>query len=234
MKLETKKITLIAVLAAVYAVGSFVPGFPMIGVPGSRIDITRSLEMGYGLILGPVLGPLAAFLGALVGKFLTGGGIGLFFTPLALVSSFIAAALGRRNVFNVRGWVLASLISIVLIAGWYVTETGRNAPYYPILHIAALCIILIFRGNLSDFIHSRDKGRVGLGVALCSFPSTMAGHMLGNLIFIVLFKPTSSFFYSILLVSAFERIVLTIFSTMIATTLIIVVRNLFPELMDEV
>ena len=233
MRIETKKITLIATLAAVYAVGSFIPGFPMIGVPGSRIDITRSLEMGYGLVLGPVFGPLTAFLGAIVGKLMTGGGVGLFFTPLALVSAFMAAALGRREVFKVRGWMMAAAILIVLIAGWYGMRTGRAAPYYPVLHLAGLGIILGFRGKLSDYSQSRDKGRLGLGVALCSFPSTMAGHMLGNLIFIYLFRPTPLFFMSILPVSASERIVLTILSTMITTPLILVVRSLFPELIEK-
>jgi len=57
---NTKKLTLVATLAAVYALGSFLPGFPMIGIPGSKIDVVRALEMGYGLVLGPIFGPLTA------------------------------------------------------------------------------------------------------------------------------------------------------------------------------
>jgi hypothetical protein len=100
---QTKKLTLVALLAAVYALDSFSPGFPMLGVSGSKIDATRSLEMVYGLLLGPVLGPLAALLGAVVGRTLTGGGFRMFFTPLAPVSVFVAAALSRRRVFGVEG-----------------------------------------------------------------------------------------------------------------------------------
>lgn len=254
MRIGTKEIALVAIFASVYAAGSSLPGFPMIGVPDSSIDIVRSLETGYGLILGPVLGPLTAFLGAIVGKILKGGGIGLFFTPLAPVSALMAAALGRYVIsgdfgidvkkgrpynhafwvaFKVEGWIMAAAILIVLLAGWYGTGTGRAAPYYPVLQFTGLVIILGFRGRLADYLQGGDKGKLSLGVLLCSFPATMAGHMLGNLIFIYLFKPTPLFFMSILPVSALERVVITILSTMIATPLILIVRSLFPELVEK-
>ena len=67
-KIDTKKLSLIAMLASVYAALSFLPGMPMIGAEGSTIDLVRMLEIGYGLVLGPVYGPAAAFLGAIVGK----------------------------------------------------------------------------------------------------------------------------------------------------------------------
>jgi hypothetical protein len=156
---ETKTLTLVALLAAVYALGSFLPGFPMIGVSGSNIDIVRSLEMVYGLVLGPVLGPLTAFTGAVVGKTLTGGGFGMFFTPLAPVSAFMAAVLSRPQVFKFKGWVLASAVLGVLILGWYGIGTGVVVPYYPVFHLIALGIIILFRDKLVSYTCSEDKGR---------------------------------------------------------------------------
>ena len=232
MWFKVREVTLMAVLAAVYALGNFLPGFPMIGAQGT-IPIVRALEMGYGLIFGPVLGPLTAFLGAIVGKTLAGGGFGMFFTPLALVSAFVAAALGRRYVFGVRGWMLAAAVLAVLIAGWYWMRMDRDPAYYPVLHLLGLAIVLLFRGRIADYIQDGNKGRLSLGVALCSFPATMAGHMLGNLIFIFLVNPPPLFFIGTLPVSAVERTLLTILSTVIATPLILVVRTLFPDLMEE-
>jgi len=229
---ETKKLTLVALLAAVYALGSFLPGFPMIGVSGSNIDIVRSLEMVYGLVLGPVLGPLTAFTGAVVGKTLTGGGFGMFFTPLAPISAFTAAALSRPQAFKVKGWVLASAVLGVLILGWYGIGTGLVVPYYPVFHLIALGIIILFRDKLVSYTRSEDKGRLTMGVALCSFPSTMAGHMLGNLIFIVLLSPEPLFFMSILPVSIVERLALTALATFISVPLLMVVRRLYPELLN--
>lgn len=230
MKFEVREIALMAVLVAVYALGNFLPGFPMIGGQGT-IPIVRALEMSYGLILGPVLGPLTAFLGAVVGKILTGGGFGMFFTPLALVSAFMAAALGRHHIFRVRGWVIPAALLAVLIAGWYWMRMGLDPVYYPVLHLLGLAIVLVFRGRIADYIQSEDRGRLSLGVALCSFPATMAGHMLGNLIFILLVNPPPLSFIALLPVSAIERIILTILSTVIGTSLILVVRTRFPDLL---
>lgn len=202
----------------------------MIGVPSSKIDLSRSLEMAYGFALGPYLGPLTAFLGALVGKTLGGGGVGLFFTPLALVSSLVAASISRKKIKGVDGWKIAASILAVLILGWYLTPTGRAVPLVPVIHFAGLAIILIFRGKLAEYIQGDDKRLLTLGAALSSYPSTMAGHMLGNLIFIQMFGPDPLFFASVLPIAIIERLVLTAIGTTIATPLVIVVKQLYPEL----
>lgn len=233
MRVETRSLTLVALLASVYAIGSFIPGFPMIGAPGSKIDIVRSLEMGYGLVLGPALGPSAAFLGAIVGKTITGGGVGMFFTPLALVSSFMSASMKRQRLLKLRGWMISAILLSCLIIGWYATLTGREAPFYPVFHFIGLGIILLLGGRISDYLNSDEKGRLALGVLLSSYPSTMAGHMLGNLIFIKLFSPSSLFFMTILPVSIVERLVLTVIATIIGTPLTMAVRGLFPDIMRD-
>ncbi|MDP6458270.1 MAG: hypothetical protein QGF78_02935 [Candidatus Bathyarchaeota archaeon] len=228
--MKTRSLTLLAVLAAVYAVASLLPGFPMIGVPSSKIDLARVLEMGFGFALGPYLGPPTAFLGALVGKTLGGGGFGLFFTPLALVSSLVAACLSRRQVRGVDGWKIAAAVLALLILGWYATPTGRAVPYVPIIHVAGLVIILAFRGMLAEYLGGGDRRLLTLGVALSCYPSTMAGHMLGNLIFIQMFSPDPLFFASVLPIAIIERLVLTAIGTAIAVPLLVVVRQLYPEL----
>jgi hypothetical protein len=111
------------------------------------------------------------------------------------------------------------------------TPTGRDAPYYPVLHLVGLCIILAFRGKLADYVMSEDKRRLSMGVALSSYPATMAGQMMGNLIFII-FIPTPVFYMSLLPITALERITITILSTVIATPLIIVIRSVFPKLIE--
>ena len=165
--LDTKKLTLMAMMAAVYTVGSFLPGFPMIGAAGT-IDLVRALEMGYGILLGPVYGPMAAFLGALIGKFLTGGGFGMFMIPLAPVSAFVAAALSRPKVYKIKGWVYPVAIISVLCLGWYLTPTGRAVYRFPMWHLIGLWIVLILRGKITDLLQSENKGHLALGIALSS------------------------------------------------------------------
>lgn len=194
MKMTLKEITLAALLAAVYTVTSFLPGFPVIGVSGSRIDFSRSQEISYGLILSPALGPFTAFLGDFIGTALTGSS--LFFTPLSIVSAFMAAALNRERLLRLRGWLLSAIPLAGLIVCWYLTPVGIEAYYYPIPHLIGLGIILLFRGRITEYLHSEDKKRLALGVLLCAYPSTMAGHMLGNLIFIQLFNPNALFIHN--------------------------------------
>ena len=227
--MNTKKVTLIAMLASAYAVLSLLPGMPMIGAEGTTIDLVRMLEIGYGLVLGPVYGPAAAFIGAVVGKMLKGGGFGLFFTPLAAVSAFIAAMLGRGIK---RGWVGAAGVLGALTAGWYLFETGRTVPLYPVIQFVGLAIILVFRDRISEMIKSEDRKTVTLGVLLCSFPSTVTGHMLGGLIYIVLLNPAASIFVGILPIAIIERVAITIGATLFGTSLVLAVRKIYPDLLE--
>ena len=227
--MKPKKLTLIAILASAYAALSMLPGMPMIGAEGSSIDLVRMLEIGYGLVLGPMYGPIAAFIGAVIGKMLTGGGFGLFFTPLAAVSAFVAAMIGRDNG---RYWWVAAGVEAVLIAGWYVVETGRIVWYYPVMHVASLVALLVLRTRISDWIDSEDRSRMSLGVFICSFASTVAGHMLGGLIFIVLLAPDPALFIALMAVSIIERIGISFGATVFATSLLITVRKIYPELLE--
>ena len=235
--LDTKKLTLMAVMAAVYTVGSFLPGFPMVGATGT-IDLVRALEMGYGILLGPVYGPMAAFLGALIGKFLSGGGFGMFMIPLAPVTAFIAATLSRPRVYKLKGWMYPVAIISALCLGWYLTPTGQAVYRFPMWHLIGLGIVLVLRGRMADLLQSENQGHLTLGIALSSYVATMGGHMLGNLIFIALgpsvlglpLPVLTSIFYGLFWVTPIERLTITALSTLIMTPIIYVARNMYPDL----
>jgi hypothetical protein len=229
---RTRILALITVFAALYAVGSLLPGFPMIGVPDSKIDLVRALEMIYGLILGPVFGPGAAFLGAVIGKAVAGGGSGLLFTPLAIVSAFSAACLGRTRVFRVPGWILGTLPLAFFLFIWFMTETGRTAAVAVTPHIVALVLLLVFRGKISEWVNSEERGKLAIGIFVVSLAGTLTGHILGNLLFIALFNPSPLLFLTILPVSIIERTVIITISTLVGTPLIMRVRRFYPELKD--
>jgi hypothetical protein len=226
-KLDTKTLTLMALLAALYAVGSYLPGFPMIGLPGSKIDLVRAFEIGYGVVLGPVYGPLTAFTGAIVGKTLTGGGIGLFFTPLAPVTAFMSAMLVRRG-----GWKYSGVVLAVLVLGWYATSVGRAAWVVSLLHLSGLSVILVMENRISDMVNSEDKRTLTLGLLICAFPSTLAGHMLGNIIYVELLSPTAEFFVAVLPIAVVERAVISVIAAVFGASLVIAVRQLYPYLIE--
>ena len=230
-----REIVLISSLAALYAAVSLLPSFPIIGITGSRISIARSLEMSYGIILGPIIGPLTAFLGALIGKILSMDFFGIYFTPLAFISSLMAAAMSRYRVFNIRGWIVASFISMIFIISWYATPIGRKAPLYPMPHLIGLIIILTWRDKIASYIYSGDKNKITRGIALCNFSSTMTGHMFGNLIFMTLLYniASPSFFMALLPISIIERLTITLIGTIIGVPLFLIVKRNFPNLLKN-
>jgi len=246
MKLSTKNITLIAVFAGVFYILSTLPGVPIIGAAAGKIDLVlAALGPVYGIILGPWLGGIAAFLGAIISWWLppgTPGIFGLVMTPCPLIGALVAGGLSTKKYGN-KGWIISLAIMGVLILGWYATWVGMSAPLYPIMHIAALVIILVFQHRISDWIWSEYKVKNTIGVALASYCGIMADHMTGNLVFIntlgIVFPwaaiekwlqslglpDVPSLFMYMLPVSASERAVIIVAAIIIGSTLLIALRK---------
>jgi len=146
LKLTTRNVAFLAIFSALSVIIiKFVPGIPIVGVPGSEIKFDAAIAPVYGMVIGPYLG----FLAALIGGLLTSGSPFTFLTSFApAVSAMIAGFLTSEKVterVNIPGWIAAVAILGALIAGWYLTWVGLQAPLYPILHIAGLFAILITR-----------------------------------------------------------------------------------------
>lgn len=230
--MKTRILALVSVLAAVYAAGSYLPGFPVIGVSGSNIKLVRALEMCYGLFLGPFYGALAAFLGALTGSFITGSSTGLMLTPLAAVSAFVSGCLGKRRVGCIPGWIIGSVVCVIIICIWLLSPVTAVTPLYVIPHLSTVIMILLLRGKMADFISSKNRQKLILGVLLCSIPGTMAGHLLGGVIFCNFLGLSPYINLAVLPIALFERTVIVTLSTIIGVPLIEASRRLFPDLIE--
>lgn len=146
LKLTTKNVAFMAIFSALSVVViRFVPGIPIVGVPGSQIKFDVAIAPIYGIVIGPYLG----FLAALTGGLLTSGSPFTFLTSFATaISAMVAGFLTSDKVtesVNIPGWIAAAAILGALIAGWYFTWVGMQAPLYPILHLAGFFAILITR-----------------------------------------------------------------------------------------
>ncbi len=226
MGLRAFDIALVGLMAAVYAAVTLLPGFPVIGAPGTDIDLARSLDVGYGLILGIALGPLASFMGSFVGKALTGGGIGFLFTPPAIATSLLAAFLARDKVGPVKGWHLAAATLALPMAAWFLLPLGREAWTYALLHAVGLVEILVLGGRTTGLLKSRERGKLTLGIFLASYPATMAGHMVGTIIFATVLGPTAGFFIALTPITAIERVVISLIATAIGVPLVVAMRGM--------
>jgi hypothetical protein len=225
MGLRAFDIALVGLMAAVYAAVTLLPGFPVIGAPGTDIDLARALDVGYGLILGIALGPLASFMGSLVGKALTGGGIGLLFTPPAIATSLLAASLAKQKIGPFTGWQVAAATLAAPMVAWFLLPVGREAWTYAILHAVGLIEIIFLGGRITRLLNSGQRAKLTLGVLLTSYPATMAGHMVGTLIFALVLGPSAGFFIALTPVTAIERSVISLIATAIGVPLVVALRQ---------
>jgi len=163
MKLSAREIAFVAFFTALSVVViEVVPGIPIVGVPGSNIKFDAVLAPIYGLVIGPYLGFLAALFGGLI----TAGNpfsILTSFSPAvsALVAGFLTQNTMRGNGGRIKGWMLASATLGFLILGWYLTDVGRQAPLYPILHVAGLVVVLASRNWIADRFKEKKVERKG-------------------------------------------------------------------------
>ena len=83
--LTTKNVALLAVFAALYYVLSLITfNISAPGIPQVQIGLFALVASVYGLVLGPYLGTLAAFLGALVAWTLPPSGMAPYGLPFLL------------------------------------------------------------------------------------------------------------------------------------------------------
>jgi len=185
LKISTKETALIAVFAALIAIITRLPGIPIsLGIRTGTIEFSVPLYPLAGILLGPWIGAIAVLIGNIIAWIIPTSTVwGFLLIPAGAFAALSAGALVRRTKW--ASWKTAAILLIILIALWYVTPVGFEAPFYPFfLHVPALILILIFRGKIFEFVNSTSKKLVTLGIGIASFIGVMADHMWGNIMYI--------------------------------------------------
>ncbi len=148
MKITSQDIAYVAVFTAFSAIIiKMLPGIPIVGTPGANIKFDAVVAPIYGLVIGPYLGFVAALFGGLI---TANSPFDVLTSFSPAVSALVAGLLTQKGVVDsgnrIKGWMVASGVLSVLVLGWYLTDVGRQAPFYPILHIAGIILILATRG----------------------------------------------------------------------------------------
>jgi len=115
MRLSTKNVALTAIFAALYYVLSLIsPFIPAVAIPEIKISLEALIASVYGLILGPYLGALAAFIGALVSWSLPPGSMSPYGMPFLLSPPLNALVTGL--IFYKRWKVGFSIYALLIVA----------------------------------------------------------------------------------------------------------------------
>jgi len=121
-RLTTRKIALIAIFSALYYVLSFLPGIRAVtGAADVTIQIEAFMASIFGLILGPYLGALTAFIGALLAWILPPGTpspTSAVFLPAPVINAFVVGLIYTRK------WKMAFItLAAVVSAFWLLPPT---------------------------------------------------------------------------------------------------------------
>jgi len=249
LSLGTKEIALMSVFAALIVMISRLPGIPIIGFPGSKIELSVVIYPLIGILLGARIGAISVLLGNfLIWLIPTSTLLGLLMIPAGVLAALVAGSL--RSNHRIINWKLAFAVLAALNVSWYLTPIGLEAPFYPVLHWIALALVALFRENLKTFLESDSRRRLLLGTGVCSYAALMSDSMAGNLIFIYAvgwvvplrsvlsaveslgmlwvklgipklpFTGLTALFMSALIAMAIERTIMTVISTLIGSALL--------------
>ena len=216
--LITSHPAVIAVWAALMAVASLLPAFPIIGT-GVTFNIANCLVPLAGILFGPWVGAIVAGVGGFIGQMLAPHTV--LFGPLQFTIAIMGAM--SAGFAMQRKWLIP--LGIILFFGgvWYLLPNGRAAWATPLLYIQGLIYIAIgwFIGRKEDPLLSRNRGRMALALLCCSGAGIIVTQAMGNLWAMLFFQLPPAIWYTVLLIAPFERLAFALGAMIIGTPLMI-------------
>lgn len=166
--------------AAIYYALLWLPGIPVLGVPGVNMEVGAALAPLLGAILGPHVGAVAVLAGNVIKSLTPPSLLALPFIPCAPLSALTTALLVAR-----RWKVPAIVLAAILIASVFAP------PFYPITEYWLVYLLAYFDKMLAlaltpvalRLLNSGTRGLRYLGLYLTMFIGREADKALGCLIF---------------------------------------------------
>jgi len=191
MKLSSRNIALVAVFAALYYVLSLIsPYVPAAGLPELKIQLEALMASVFGFVLGPYLGALAAFTGALVTWTLPPSSANPLAAPFLLSPPINALIVGL--VFY-RRWKWGFLAFGLLILAFPFLPPSQPITEHYIVPVAVLwdkliALLLIVPSVWLGKISSKSKYAAilfSISIFLIAFVGNQADNMWGADVFAV-------------------------------------------------
>jgi len=224
-RLEAKEVGLLISFTALYAYFSFIPAFRIIGLESKAITLAAITAPIVGIILGPYLGTLSAFLGGIVGFFAE------HFSPLSFVSGIITAVFAGLLHTNKRSNCILIYFSLMFFFGFYpfVGSIWLYPPFMWFQLIGFLVLVSPLQSMASKNIHkSSNTSKLLCAFFIVFLTSTLAGQIAGSLVYELtiswpIFMADVNFWTGLwqllTLIYPIERIIIALIATLIGVPL---------------
>jgi hypothetical protein len=215
-KLVTTHPAVIAVWAALIAVASLLPAFPIIGT-GATFNIAGSLVPVAGILFGPWAGAIAAGIGGFIGQMIAPHTV--LFGPLQFTISMFGAAAAGLAMQRKWGYPFFFILALGLV--WYLHPIGRQAWATPLLYIPGLIALLIgwIWGN--NWLTSPNRGLIFAGVLVCSWGGIVTTQAIGNLWALIMFALPPAIWFTVLFIAPLERAAFAFAAAIVGTPLLV-------------
>lgn len=206
----------IAVWAALIAVATLAPTFPIIGT-GATFSINAALVPLAGIMFGPISGAVCAAVGTFIGQLIAPHTV--FFGPLTfLIPTLNALCAG----FAMRKkWYVPMAVTILLTLAWFAFPLGRAAWFQPAIWSMGILASLIGWLFASDWIADDDRNKRLVGIFLAAMAGTTADHALGSVWALALFELPPEAWLTALPLAPLERILFSLGAAIIGAPLLV-------------
>ena len=186
---------LVASFSAIYIVFRSLPTYPMLGIPGATFKAGDIVAPLFGVLLGPILGPLSITIGTFA-AFSTGAPpvfLGLDFLPAATSAAMVGLITRYRKKESIllNGAIILLFLSLPYTA-FYIQVGAYSVPFVW-LHLVGLALLISplstkAAGKISiqlpSVIHPRliDLGRNLGSLFVLSLIATLAQHLMGGIL----------------------------------------------------
>ncbi len=206
----------IAVWAALIAVVTLLPTFPVIGT-GATFSVSAALVPLAGIFFGPVAGAICAAIGAFLGQLIAPHTV--VFGPLSFLiptANALCAGFAMR-----KKWFVPLIGAIFFSIAWLLVPLGRAAWFQPVIWLLGIAASLIGWFVASDWIGSENRGKIFAGIFLAALAATIVEHGFGCLWALIMFRLPKEIWLTVLPLAPVERTLFSIGAAIIGTPLLI-------------
>lgn len=229
--LEAKEVALIICFTALYVYFSFIPAFPIVGLPSKAVTLAAITAPIIGIILGPYLGLLSTILGGIIGLFFAAS-----FSFPSFVSGIVAAVFAGMLRRGNRSSCAFVYFSLLLLFGFY-PFVGPVWLYPPFMWFQIFGLLILISPlqsrALMDIQSLNNNSKYLYGLFIVFLNSTLAGQIAGSLIFELISWPIfmvnigswRGIWQLLTWLYPIERIIITLSSTLIGASLCRILTN---------